>query len=135
MSCVYIYIYIYIQAHLVGRRNGGAGSTARFQRLQEELIMIIIILAIIMIVIVIIIVIVMILAIIMIILGTAPRRLRRSSPKSRSRLRDGSIRERGSAPKRARHSTIFAPASASVQWQPDGLTIHTKQWFLGAGFL
>ena len=25
--------------------------------------------------------------------------------------------------------------SASVQWQPDGLTIHAKKWFLGAGFL
>ena len=23
----------------------------------------------------------------------------------------------------------------SVQWQPDGLTIHTNKWFLGAGFL
>ena len=23
----------------------------------------------------------------------------------------------------------------SVQWQPDGLTIHAKKWFLGAGFL
>ena len=23
----------------------------------------------------------------------------------------------------------------TVQWQPDGLTIHTKQLFLGAGFL
>ena len=23
----------------------------------------------------------------------------------------------------------------TVQWQPDGLTIHTKQWLLGAGFL
>ena len=23
----------------------------------------------------------------------------------------------------------------SVQWQPDGLTIRTKKWFLGAGFL
>ena len=23
----------------------------------------------------------------------------------------------------------------SVQWQPDGLTTHTKKWFLGAGFL
>ena len=22
----------------------------------------------------------------------------------------------------------------SVQWQPDGLTIHTKRWFLEAGF-
>ena len=27
------------------------------------------------------------------------------------------------------------PPNASVQWQPDGLTIHTKEWFLGAGFL
>ena len=23
----------------------------------------------------------------------------------------------------------------SVQWQPDGLTIHANKWFLGAGFL
>ena len=23
----------------------------------------------------------------------------------------------------------------SVQWQPSGLTVHTKKWFLGAGFL
>ena len=22
-----------------------------------------------------------------------------------------------------------------VQWQPDGLTIHTKKWFLGVGYL
>ena len=22
----------------------------------------------------------------------------------------------------------------SLQWQPDGLTIHAKKWFLGAGF-
>ena len=22
-----------------------------------------------------------------------------------------------------------------MQWQPDGSTIHTKKWFLGAGFL
>ena len=29
---------------------------------------------------------------------------------------------------------LFLP-DASVQWQPDGLTIHTKKWFLGAGFL
>ena len=29
---------------------------------------------------------------------------------------------------------LFAP-SASAQWQPDGLTIHTKKRFLGAGFL
>ena len=27
------------------------------------------------------------------------------------------------------------PPSASVQWQPDGLTMHTRKWFLGAGFL
>ena len=27
------------------------------------------------------------------------------------------------------------PPHASVQWQPDGLTIHTKEWFLGARFL
>ena len=29
----------------------------------------------------------------------------------------------------------FLPPSASVQWQPDGLIIHTKKWFLGAGLL
>ena len=29
----------------------------------------------------------------------------------------------------------FFPPNASVQWQPDGLTIHTRKWFLGAGFL
>ena len=29
----------------------------------------------------------------------------------------------------------YFPPNASVQWQPDGLTIHTKKWFLGAGFL
>ena len=23
----------------------------------------------------------------------------------------------------------------SMQWRPDGLTIHTAKWFLGAGFL
>ena len=27
------------------------------------------------------------------------------------------------------------PPNASVQWQPDGLTIRTQKWFLGAGFL
>ena len=27
------------------------------------------------------------------------------------------------------------PPKASVQWQPGDLTIHTKKWFLGAGFL
>ena len=52
------------------------------------------------------------------------------------------VRERGSAPKGGRHSTIFLSSvktllvkCPSVQWQPDGLTIHTKKWFLGAGFL
>ena len=30
---------------------------------------------------------------------------------------------------------FFSPPNASVQWQPDGLTIHTKKWFPGAGFL
>ena len=29
----------------------------------------------------------------------------------------------------------FFPPSASVQYQPDGLTIHTKKGLLGAGFL
>ena len=29
---------------------------------------------------------------------------------------------------------LFSP-DASVQWQPDGLTIHINKWFLGAGFL
>ena len=37
-------------------------------------------------------------------------------------------------PKRGRDSRIFA-SNASVRWQPDGLTIHTKKWLLGAGFL
>ena len=27
------------------------------------------------------------------------------------------------------------PPNASAQWQPGDLTIHTKKWFLGAGFL
>ena len=27
------------------------------------------------------------------------------------------------------------PPNASVQWQPDGLAIPTKLWFLGDGFL
>ena len=27
------------------------------------------------------------------------------------------------------------PLDASVQWQPDDLTIHTDKWFLGAGFV
>ena len=48
------------------------------------------------------------------------------------------IRDRGSAPKRGRHSTISSTCctpSASVHWQPGGLTIHTNKWFLGTGFL
>ena len=28
-----------------------------------------------------------------------------------------------------------SPPDAYVQWQPDGLAVHTKKWFLGAGFL
>ena len=31
--------------------------------------------------------------------------------------------------------TIFVPPNVAVQWQPDGVTIYTKKWFLGAGFL
>ena len=29
----------------------------------------------------------------------------------------------------------YFPPNASVQWQPGDLTIHSKRWFLGAGFL
>ena len=29
----------------------------------------------------------------------------------------------------------FSPQTASVQWQPGDLTIHIKQWSLGARFL
>ena len=29
----------------------------------------------------------------------------------------------------------LSPPSAAVQWQPDGSTIHTEEWFLGDGFL
>ena len=43
--------------------------------------------------------------------------------------------ERGSAPKRGRHSTVSIPPNTSAQWQPDGWTIHTNKWFLGARFL
>ena len=45
--------------------------------------------------------------------------------------------EMGGAPKGGRHSTIVVSTKCirSVQWQPDGLTIHTNMWFLGAGFL
>ena len=51
--------------------------------------------------------------------------------------RDGQREKGGRAPKRGRHSAMFLPTEciSSVQGQPDGLTIHTKQWFLGAGFL
>ena len=44
---------------------------------------------------------------------------------SRSQVCD-IIGERGSAPKRGCHCTRFVPPNASVQWQPDGLTIHTR---------
>ena len=51
--------------------------------------------------------------------------------------------ERGSAPKGGRHFTIIFRSSVktllvrcpSVQRQPDGLTIRTNKWFLGARFL
>ena len=54
-----------------------------------------------------------------------------------------SLRERGSAPKGVGTLRLFLKSSVktllvkcpSVQWQPDGLTIHTNKWFLGAGFL
>ena len=49
--------------------------------------------------------------------------------------RSPGFREKGSAPKRGRHSAMFCSSNASVQWQPDGLAIPTKKWFLGAGFL
>ena len=46
------------------------------------------------------------------------------------------FRKRGSAPKRGVGTLrYYFPPNASAQWQPDGLTIHTKKWFLGAGFL
>ena len=46
------------------------------------------------------------------------------------------VREEGSAPRRGRHSAMCVfPPNASVRWQPDGLTIHTKKWLQGAGFL
>ena len=45
------------------------------------------------------------------------------------------VGERGSPPKRGRHSTIFCPPSASVLWQPDMWTVHINRGFLGAGFL
>ena len=48
------------------------------------------------------------------------------------------VGERGSAPKGGRVSILsetLLVKCASVQWQPDGLTIHNNKWFLGAGFL
>ena len=53
------------------------------------------------------------------------------------------VRERGSVPKGGRYSMICVRSSVqallvkcpSVQWQPDGLTIHPEKWPLGAGFL
>ena len=49
------------------------------------------------------------------------------------------FRERESALKGGRHSTssmkTLLAKCPSVQWQPDGFTINTKKWFLGAGFL
>ena len=33
------------------------------------------------------------------------------------------------------HDDNYFPPDASVQWQPDGSTIHAKRWFLGAGCL
>ena len=49
----------------------------------------------------------------------------------------------GGAPKGGRHFCDIFRSSVkallakcpSVQGQPDGLTIHTNKWFLGAGFL
>ena len=63
-----------------------------------------------------------------------PRQRLRAGPTSRRLHRPGGVvRVRGSAPKRGRHSSdIFSPPNASVQRQPDGLTIHTQKWFLGA---
>ena len=37
------------------------------------------------------------------------------------------VRERGSALKRGRHSTMFFPPNTSVHWQPYDLTSHTKK--------
>ena len=45
------------------------------------------------------------------------------------------VRERGSAPKRGRHSAMCVVHIASAQWQVDGLAMPTKKWFPGAGFL
>ena len=41
----------------------------------------------------------------------------------------------GPGPSPTSFSQYLFPPNASVQWQPDGLTIHTKKRFPGAGFL
>ena len=43
------------------------------------------------------------------------------------------VRERGGAPTMGGDSTIFVPPNASVQ--SGDLTVRTKNWLLGAGFL
>ena len=59
-----------------------------------------------------------------------PRRhLRRRPPAPARPQRKGKCSYEGSALR-----CLFHP-NAPVQWQADGLTIHTKKWFLGAGFL
>ena len=64
------------------------------------------------------------------------RAISRPTPRRRPPGRPAQLlRERGSAPERGGHSTIVFPPNASVQWQLDDLTIHTRKWFLGAGFL
>ena len=52
------------------------------------------------------------------------------------------VGERGRSPKEVgtlRYLLILSETlpvmCPSVQWQADGLTIHTEKWFLGAGFL
>ena len=43
---------------------------------------------------------------------------------------------RGEVPLRGVGTLRYSfPPNASVQWQPDGLTIHAEKWLLGAGFL
>ena len=64
---------------------------------------------------------------ILIIIGT-------SAARGWGREGSGQVGDRGSAPKGGRHTTIFVLSSVkallvkclSVQWQPNGLTIHTK---------
>ena len=67
---------------------------------------------------------------------------------SRSHRREGMlntlVKERGVSDRQRKMEVLpravgtrrdFFPPSASLRWQPDGLTIHTNKWFLGAGFL